>query len=75
MSNATSIVNGSVHQGDRHFSDVSGGRQCAFTSVSALLCAKSCDGLQWMSNGRPTQLIYNKMASLLCLVCHYIVFF
>ena len=54
MSNATSIVNGSIHQGDRRFSDVSGGRQCAFTSVSALLCAESCDVLQWMSNGRPT---------------------
>ena len=54
MSNATSIVNGRIHQGDRRFSDVSGGRQCAFTSVSALLCAKSCDVLQWMSNGRPT---------------------
>ena len=56
MSNATSIVNGSVHQGDRRLSDVPGGRQCAFTSVSALLCAK-CDVLQWMSNGQPTQLI------------------
>ena len=57
MSNATSIVNGSIHQGDRRFNDVSGGRQCAFTSVSVLLYAKSCDVLQWMSNGRPTQLI------------------
>ena len=57
MSNATSIVNGSIHQGDRRFSDVSGGRQCAFTSVSALLCAKSCDVFQGMSNGRPTRLI------------------
>ena len=38
MSNGTLIVNG-VHQCDRRFSDVSRGRQCAFKSLSALLCA------------------------------------
>ena len=33
MSNADLIVSGSTHQADRLFSDVSGGRQCAFTSL------------------------------------------
>ena len=37
------IVNGSILQGDRRFSDVSRGTQCAFMSLSALLCANSCD--------------------------------
>ena len=37
MSNATLIVNEIFHQGDRRFSDASRGRQCAFTSLLALL--------------------------------------
>ena len=36
------IVNGSILQGDRRFSDVSRGTQCAFMSLSAVLCANSC---------------------------------
>ena len=50
MSNATLIVNGSIHQGDRHCSDVSRGRQFAFMSLSALLCANPCDIWQWMAH-------------------------
>ena len=50
MSNATLIVNGSIHQGDRRFSDVSRGRQCAFMSLSALLCANSSDVSQWTAH-------------------------
>ena len=42
MSNADLIVSGSTHQADRRFSDVSRGRQCAFTSLSTLLSENSC---------------------------------
>ena len=50
MSNATLIVNGSIHQGDRRFSDVFRGRQCAFMSLSALLYAISCDVSEWTAH-------------------------
>ena len=42
LSNADLIVSGSIHQADRRFSDVSRGRQCAFTSLLTLLRANSC---------------------------------
>ena len=41
------LVSGSIHQGDERFSVVSRGRQCAFISLSALLCANSCHPSQW----------------------------
>ena len=44
------LLNGSIHQGDRRFSDVSRGRQCAFRSLSAVLCANSCDVSQWTAH-------------------------
>ena len=50
MSNAMLFVNGNIHQGDRRFSDVSGGRRCAFMSLSPLLCANSCDVSQWTAH-------------------------
>ena len=50
ISDATSIVNGSIHQCDRRFCDVSRGRQCAFTSLPALLFANSCDVSQWTAH-------------------------
>ena len=34
MSNADLIVRGSIHQADRRFSDISRGRQCAFSTVA-----------------------------------------
>ena len=34
----------------RGFRDVSRGRQCAFRSLSALLCANSCDVSQWTAH-------------------------
>ena len=40
MFNATLFTRGSIHQG---FSDISRGRQCAFMSLSALLCANRGD--------------------------------
>ena len=44
MSDADVTVSGSIHQADCRLSDVSRGRQCYFTSVSALLLkrANSC---------------------------------
>ena len=47
MSNTDLIANGSIRQGDDRFSDVSRGRQCAFMSLSALLCANSCPVSRW----------------------------
>ena len=47
MSNATLFIRGSIHQGDSRFSDISKGRQCAFTSISALLWANSHDISTW----------------------------
>lgn len=47
MSNTDLIVNGSIHQGDDRFSDISRGRQCAFMSLSALLRANSCPVSRW----------------------------
>ena len=43
MLNSTLFARGSIHQSDNRFSDISRGRQCAFMSFSALLCANSCD--------------------------------
>jgi len=37
--NTTFFARGSIHQGNNRFRDVSRGRQCAFMSLSALLCA------------------------------------
>ena len=47
MLNSTFFARGSIRQGDNRFSDVSRGRQCAFMSLSALLCANSNDILTW----------------------------
>ena len=47
MLNSTLFTCGSIHQGDNHLSDISTGRQCAFMSFSALLCANSHDILTW----------------------------
>lgn len=49
ISNVTSFVRGSIHQGDSRFSDISRGTQCAFMSPSALSCANSCDTLRMIS--------------------------
>ena len=35
------IISGSIHQGGSCFNEISIGRQCAFMSLSALLCANS----------------------------------
>ena len=53
MSDADLTVNGSIHQADCRLSDVSRGRQCAFTSVSALLLNVQTPTV--FRNGRPTQ--------------------
>ena len=50
MSNADLIVSGSIHQVDRHFIDVSRGRQCDFISFSALLRGNSCRVSQWTAD-------------------------
>ena len=50
LSNADLIVGGSIHQADRRFSDVSRGRQCAFTSLLTLLRANSCRVSQWTAD-------------------------
>ena len=42
MLNSTLFARGSIHQGDNRLSDICRGRQCAFMSFSALLCANSC---------------------------------
>ena len=47
MSNIDLIANASIHQGDGRFSDVSRGSQCAFMSLSALLCANSYPVSRW----------------------------
>ena len=47
MFNSTIFARGSIHQGNNRFSDISRGRQCAFMSLSALLCANSSDILTW----------------------------
>ena len=47
MLNATLFTRGSIHQGDSRFSDISRGRQCAFMSLSALLCANYCEISTW----------------------------
>ena len=47
MLNSTIFARGSIHQGDNRFSDISRGRECAFMSFSALLCANSCYILTW----------------------------
>ena len=47
MLNSTFFARRSIRQGDNRFSDVSRGRQCAFMSLSALLCANSNDILTW----------------------------
>ena len=47
--NSTFFDRGSIRQGDNRFSDVSRGRQCAFMSLSALLCANSSDILTWIT--------------------------
>ena len=44
------IGSGSTHQSDRRFSNVSRGRQCAFTSLSTLLRANSCRVSQWTAD-------------------------
>ena len=50
MSSPTLIVNGSTHQGDRRFSDVSRGTHHGFMSLAALLCANSSDVSQWTAH-------------------------
>ena len=50
MSNTTIFARGSIHQGNNRFSNASRGRQCAFISLSAILCANSCDILTWTSD-------------------------
>ena len=50
MSNATLFIRGSIHQGDSRFSDISRGRQCAFMSLSALLCTNSHDISTWTTS-------------------------
>ena len=47
MLNSTLFARESIHKGDNRFSDISRGRQCAFMSFSALLCANSCHILTW----------------------------
>ena len=47
MLNSTFFARGNIHQGNNRFSDVYRGRQCAFMSLSALLCANSSDILTW----------------------------
>ena len=49
MSNTDLIVSGSVHQADRHFSDVSRGRQCAFNSFPAHLRAGTIPDTETLS--------------------------
>lgn len=50
MLNAAFVARGSIHQGNNRFNDNSRGRQCAFMSLSAILCANSCDILTWTSD-------------------------
>ena len=52
MSDADLTVGGNTHQADRRLSDVSRGRQCAFTSFSAVLLkrANSCRVSQWTAD-------------------------
>ena len=50
MLNSTFFARGSIHQGNNRFSDISRGRQCAFMSLSALLCANSSDIITWSTD-------------------------
>ena len=50
MFNSTFFARGSIHQGNNRFSNASRGRQCAFMSISAILCANSCDILTWTTD-------------------------
>ena len=50
MLNLAFFARGSIHQGSNRFSDISRGRQCAFMSLSALLCVESCDISSWTSD-------------------------
>ena len=43
MFNPILFTRGSIHQGDCRSSDIFRGRQCAFMSLSPLLCANLCD--------------------------------
>ena len=45
--NAVLSIAGSSHQGYERFSEISRGRQCSFTSFSALLCAQSFPVRHW----------------------------
>jgi hypothetical protein len=47
MLNATLFTRGSIHQGDGRFSNISRGRQCAFMTLSALLCANCGNISKW----------------------------
>lgn len=47
MFNATLFTRGRIHQSESRFSDISRGRQCAFMSLSALLCANRGDISTW----------------------------
>ena len=50
MMNSTSFKPGKIHQGHDCFSDLSRGRQCVFTSFSALMCAHSYPLEKWTSD-------------------------
>ena len=50
MLNSTFFARGSIHQGNNRFSDICRGRQCAFMSLSALLCANSSDIITWSTD-------------------------
>ena len=49
MSNISLFARGSLHQGHEQFSDEPQGRQCAFMSLSALLCEQLLPIQQWSS--------------------------
>ena len=61
MSNIDLIANASIHQGDGRFNDVSRGRQCAFKSLSALLCANSLSISRWTTQTVDRNLVGDAM--------------
>ena len=67
MFNATLFTRGSIHQGDSRFSDISRGRQCAFMSLSALLCANRGDISTWTAETMD-RVLASRFSSILLLI-------
>ena len=57
MANNILFACGSVHQGDRHFSAESRGRQCIFISLAGLICPGICQHKEMTENMWNSQMV------------------